>query len=91
MDTADREELQLPGGPESREEGSTHGHSQRDVDRRGSVTQIFDAALVGGHVKNTLVHTGHCRPTHALLNAPARVNSGTVCVVELWKEEDREG
>lgn len=82
---ADCVKLQLPCAPQRGQDGSTQGHSQRELDRGGSITQICCTTLETAAVTGTRDAAGQRLPTQVGVQAAAGVQGERVRSVELWE------
>lgn len=89
---ADHVKLQLPQAPQRGQDGSTESHSQRELDRSGSITQVCCTTLETAGETSTQEAAGQCLPTQVWVQAAADVQSESTCRIELWEgletEED---
>lgn len=83
---ADGVKLQLPGAPQSRQDGSTQGQGQGDLDRGGSVTQICGTTLETAGVTSAHDAAGQRLPTQVWVQAAADVQGEGPCSIELWED-----
>ena len=83
---ADHVKLQLLQAPHRGQDGSTEGHSQRELDWRGSITQVCGTTREGAGVASTQDGASQRVPTQVWVQAAADVQGDRSRCIELWED-----